>query len=209
MYEYRIDKKIEDLDPIPDSWSDEQRKLFIDEGYIPMAGKVPQSGIVTDEYKTKKVTADDIYGIVTTKISAMMLDSETPRTTDGTFALHKIRSSGPELVISGSNIKLPPGWYHYDARVNFGFDGVTPLNKCEPITVESSIHSNTQKSAINFDFSYSHTEQIVLSDIIYNDGSSQDGHLDFNLSISGIGASGATGVSATLVLNIQTVPALG
>ena len=212
MYEYRIDKKIEELDPIPSSWSPEQKRAFIDSGLLPMAGETPQPGVL----KTKRVSVNELYENLSSKDSVMMLDSASALTTDGTFTLNKLYSAGPELTVDGTDIQLPPGWYRYGARVTFAFDGETPLNKCEVITLASNLHGANQQAKINFDFSFAHAEQIYLGDLIYNDGATTganrvsdteplNSYKVFNLSLSGIGAAGASGITATLVMEIQSV----
>ena len=212
MYEYRIDKKIEELDPIPSSWSPEQKKAFLDSGLLPMAGETPQPGVI----KTKRVSVDELYENLSSKDSVMMLDSASALTTDGTFTLNKLYSAGPTLTVDGTDIQLPPGWYRYGARVTFAFDGETPLNKCEVITLASNLHGTNQQAKINFDFSFAHTEQIYLGDLIYNDGAITgpnrvsdteplNSYKVFNLSLSGISAAGASGITATLVMEIQSV----
>ena len=212
MYEYRIDKKIEELDPIPSSWSPEQKRAFLDSGLLPMAGETPQPGVI----KTKRVSVDELYENLSSKDSVMMLDSASALITDGAFTLRKLYSAGPALTVDGTDIQLPPGWYRYGARVTFAFDGVNPLNKCEVITLASNLHGNNQQAKINFDFSFAHTEQIYLGDLIYNDGAITgpnrvsdteplNSYKVFNLSLSGISAAGASGITATLVLEIQSV----
>lgn len=212
MYEYRIDKKIEELDPIPSSWSPEQKRAFLDSGLLPMAGETPQPGVI----KTKRVTVDELYENLSSKDSVMMLDSASALTTDGAFTLRKLYSAGPALTVDGTDIQLPPGWYRYGARVTFDFDGVNPLNKCEVITLASNLHGNNQQAKINFDFSFAHTEQIYLSDLIYNDGATTgpnrvsdteplNAYKVFNLALSGISAAGASGITASLVMEIQSV----
>ena len=212
MYEYRIDKKIEELDPIPSSWSPEQKRAFLDSGLLPMAGETPQPGVI----KTKRVSVDELYENLSSKDSVMMLDSASALTTDGTFTLNKLYSAGPALTVDGTDIQLPPGWYRYGARVTFAFDGETPLNKCEVITLASNLHGTNQQAKINFDFSFAHTEQIYLGDLIYNDGAITgpnrvsdtepfNSYKVFNLSLSGISAAGASGITATLVMEIQSV----
>lgn len=145
-----------------------------------------------------------------------MLDSASALTTDGTFTLNKLYSAGPALTVDGTNIQLPPGWYRYGARVTFEFDGVNPLNKCEVITLASNLHGNNQQAKINFDFSFAHTEQIYLGDLIYNDGATTgpnrvsdteplNSYKVFNLTLSGISAAGASGITASLVMEIQSV----
>jgi hypothetical protein len=212
MYEYRIDKKIEELDPIPSSWSPEQKRAFLDSGLLPMAGETPQPGVI----KTKRVSVDELYENLSSKDSVMMLDSASALTTDGTFTLNKLYSAGPTLTVDGTDIQLPPGWYRYGARVTFAFDGENPLNKCEVITLASNLHGTNQQAKINFDFSFAHTEQIYLGDLIYNDGAITgpnrvsdteplNSYKVFNLSLSGISAAGASGITATLVMEIQSV----
>jgi hypothetical protein len=215
MYEYHIDKRIDQLDPIPglDKWTEEQRQHFIDEGVIPIAGPTPQMGA---DPATKKITVEELYTNLSSKDSVMMLDSASALTTDGTFTLNKLYSAGPTLTVDGTDIQLPPGWYRYGARVTFAFDGETPLNKCEVITLASNLHGTNQQAKINFDFSFAHTEPIYLGALIYNDGAITgpnrvsdteplNSYKVFNLSLSGISAAGASGITATLVMEIQSV----
>lgn len=205
MYEYRIDKRIDQLDPIPgtDKWTEEQRQHFIDEGVIPIAGPTPQMGA---DPATKKITVEELYTNLSTKDMVMMLDSASALTTDGIFTLNKLRSAGPELEIttvspSGSALVVPPGWYRYGARVTLAFNGdKNLLNRCEEITLRSTINGN-QQATINFDFSYEHSEQMYLSDIIYNDGTGTPHDINFSLALDGM----RTGLTATLVMEIQSV----
>lgn len=209
MYEYHIDKRIDQLDPIPglDKWTEEQRQHFIDEGVIPIAGPTPQVGA---EPATKKITVEELYTNLSTKDMVMMFESASALTDDGIFTLSKLHSAGPELDIvsvspSGSALVVPPGWYRYGARVTLAFNGdENLLNRCEEITLRSTINGN-QQATINFDFSYEHTEQLYLSDIIYNDGSGTPRDVNFSLELDGIHAAGASGISASLVLEIQSV----
>ena len=205
MYEYHIDKRIDQLDPIPglDKWTEEQRQHFIDEGVIPIAGPTPQMGA---DPATKKITVEELYTNLSTKDMVMMLDSASALTTDGIFTLNKLRSSGPELEIttvspSGSALVVPPGWYRYGARVTLAFNGdENLLNQCEEITLRSTINGN-QQATINFDFSYEHSEQLYLSDVIYNDGSGTTKDVNFSLALDGM----RTGLTATLAMEIQAV----
>ena len=204
MYEYRIDKRIDQLDPIPgtDKWTEEQRQHFIDEGIIPIAGPTPQVGA---EPATKKITVEELYTNLSTKDMVMMLESSSALTTDGIFTLSKLHSAGPELDIvsvlpSGSALVVPPGWYRYGARVNLAFNGDNPLNRYEEITLRSTINGN-QQATINFDFSYEHSEQLYLSDVIYNDGTGTPHDINFSLALDGM----RTGLTATLVMEIQSV----
>lgn len=201
MYEYHIDKKIEELDPIPNSWSPEQKRAFLDSGLLPMAGEMPQPGVI----KTKRVSVDELYENLSSKDSVMMLDSASPLTADGKFTLNKLYSAGPALTVDGTDIQLPPGWYRYGARVTFEFDGASPLNKCGAITLAGNLHGNSQQATINFDFSFGHTEQLYLSDIIYNDGSGTPKDVNFSLALDGISAAGASGITASLAMEIQSV----
>lgn len=205
MYEYRIDKRIDQLDPIPgiDKWTEEQRQHFIDEGVIPIAGPTPQVGA---EPATKKITVEELYTNLSTKDMVMMLESTSALPADGIFTLSKLHSAGPELEIvtvspSGSALVVPPGWYRYGARVTLAFNGdENLLNRCEEITLRSTINGN-QQATINFDFSYEHSEQMYLSDIIYNDGTGTPHDINFSLALDGM----RTGLTATLVMEIQSV----
>jgi hypothetical protein len=211
MYEYRIDKKINELDPIPTTWSAEQRKAFFDTGSIPIAGDTPQVGA---EPKTMRVSMEEIFSDLSRLDAVMMLESPAALVGNGTFNLRKLYSAGPEIEVSGSNVLLPPGWYRYGARVDFNFTG-TPINETAPITLSGNLHGNNQHCIVNFDFSYLHTEQLALSDLIYNDGATDspyrvsdvsplNTYRNFNLSISGVPSS-VTAMSATLVLHIERV----
>lgn len=215
MYEYRIDKRIDQLDPIPGlgKWTEEQRQRFIGEGVIPIAGPTPQAGA---DPATKKITVEELYTNLSTKDSVMMLESASALTADGTFTLNKLYSAGPALTVDGTDIQLPPGWYRYGVRVTIEFDGANPLNKCEVITLASNLHGSNQQAKINFDFSFAHTEQIYLGDLICNNGETTgpnrvsnaeplNSYKVFNLSLSGISAAGASGITATLVMEIQSV----
>ncbi len=204
MYEYRIDKRIDQLDPIPglDKWTEEQRQHFINEGVIPIAGPTPQVGA---EPATKKITVEELYTNLSTKDMVMMLESASALTADGIFTLSKLHSAGPELDIVpvsplGSAMVVPPGWYRYGARVNLVFNGINPLNVRDEITLSSTINAN-QQAMINFEFSYAHSEQLYLSDIIYNDGTGTPRDINFSLALDGM----RDGLTATLVMEIQSV----
>jgi hypothetical protein len=211
MYDNRLEKTIDELDPIPDNWTAEQRKKFIDTGYLAMAGETQQAGIT----RTKKVSVDDLHRNLSSKNSTLMVESAATLVADGTFVLRKLRSGGPELVVSGTDVQLPPGWYTYTARATFTFNG-TPINRCMPIEMTCNLHNRNQKSIVDFDFSYPHTEQLVLADMVFNNGSPDDPervadtdplntYRKLNMSISGTGASGASGVSVTLLLSVSCI----
>ena len=193
MYDYVITKNIEDLDPI--EGTPEQRQAFIEGGLLPIAGPV-QTG--SEQMATKRIGVQELLGNISGQGSVMVADST--RTADGTFVLSEIEHVGTQITIDGSNIQLSQGWYRYEARADITFNGSTPLNVCEPLTLQASQYSRHQ-ATINFDFSYGHTEQITLSGIIHNQSSNV---LNFGLSLSGLTNSGATGVTAHLFLTIQS-----
>jgi hypothetical protein len=201
MYDYRISKRIDELDPIPETWTPEQKSAFLNSGFIPVAGDTPQVG---SEKKTKKVSIPDLISELPTGGILMMLDSASPRTSDGAFTLRKLYSTSQELVVNGSNVELPPGWYRFDSHAVVNFNGNTPLNKCCTLSFGGNLHGTYQKAYADFDFSYAHTEQLPVSGLICVNGNSSE-PVDFNLSISGINDAGATGVSVTMVLSIQSI----
>lgn len=211
MYEYRIDKKINELDPIPTTWSAEQRKAFFDSGSIPIAGDTPQVGA---EPKTMRVSMEEIFSDLSRMDAVMMIQSPSALPGNGTFNLQKLYSAGPEIEVSGTSVQLPPGWYRYGARVDFDFTG-TPINEIAPVKLSCNLHGNNQHCIVNFDFSYQHIEQLALSDLIYNDGATDNPYRvsdvapyntyrNFSLSISDV-PNTVTSMSATLVLNIERV----
>ena len=193
MYDYVITKNIEDLDPI--EGTPEQKQAFIEGGLLPIAGPV-QTG--SEQMATKRIGVQELLGNISGQGSVMVADST--RTTDGTFVLSEIEHTGTQITIDGTNIQLPQGWYRYEARADITFNGLTPLNVCEPLTLQASQYSRHQ-ATINFDFSYGHMEQITLSGIIHNQSTNV---LNFGLSLSGLTQSGATGVTAHLFVTIQT-----
>lgn len=195
MYDYVITKNIEDLDPI--EGTPEQKQAFIEGGLLPIAGPV-QTG--SEQMATKRIGVQELLGNISGQGSVMVAESTTDLTGDGTFVPREIEHSGTQITIDGSNIQLSQGWYRYEARADITFNGLTPLNVCEPLTLQASQYSRHQ-ATINFDFSYGHMEQIALSGIIHNQSSNV---LNFGLSLSGLTNSGATGVTAHLFLTIQS-----
>lgn len=205
MYDYRIDKKIEELDPIPGT--QEQKKAFIDSGIIPVAGIVQEG---SNTYATKGMEIQDLYSAISSETGVLMAEELNYRTSDGAFTLKKTHSAGKEFVIDGANIQLPPGWYRYSAKATFTYTG-TGVNKSEPIALKSNLHN--QCTTINFDFSYPHTEEIFLSNIIHNAGITTDynrvsntaplnTYQNFNLSVDGISAAEVSDVTIHL-LNVE------
>ena len=193
MYDYVITKNIEDLDPI--EGTPEQKQAFIEGGFLPIAGPV-QTG--NEQMATKRIGVQELLGNISGQGSVMVADST--RTGDGTFVLSEIEHTGTQITIDGTNIQLSQGWYRYEARTVITFNGLTPLNVCDPLTLQASQYSRHQ-ATINFDFSYGHSEQIALSGIIHNQSTNV---LNFGLSLSGLTQSGATGVTAHLFVTIQS-----
>lgn len=195
MYDYVITKNIEDLDPI--EGTPEQKQAFIEGGFLPIAGPA-QTG--NEQMATKRIGVQELRGNISGQGSVMVAESATDLTGDGTFVLSENEHTGTQITIDGSNIQLSQGWYRYEARAVITFDGLTPLNVCDSLTLQASQYSRHQ-ATINFDFSYGHSEQITLSGIIHNQSTNV---LNFGLSLSGITHSGATGVTAHLFLTIQS-----
>lgn len=195
MYDFVITKNIEDLDPI--EGTPEQKQAFIEGGLLPIAGPV-QTG--NDQMATKRIGVQELLGNISGQGSVMVAESTGNLTDDDTFVLHEIEHTGTQIAIDGRSIQLSQGWYRYEARADITFNGLTPLNVCEPLTLQASPSSRHQ-ATINFDFSYGHSEQITLSGIIHNQSTNV---LNFGLSLSGLDQSGATGVTAHLFLTVQS-----
>lgn len=195
MYDFVITKNIEKLDPI--EGTPEQKQAFIEGGLLPIAGPV-QTG--NEPMATKRIGVQELLGNISGQGSVMVAESTTDLTGDDTFNLHEIEHTGTQITINGSNVQLSQGWYRYEARADITFNGLTPLNVCEPLTLQAS-PSGRHQATINFDFSYGHSEQITLSGIIHNQSSNV---LNFGLSLSGLTNSGATGVTAHLFLTVQS-----
>jgi len=198
MYNFKIDKKIEELDPL-DTLPGEKRAVFIDSGLLPVAGN-PDVEQPT-KFQTKRVSIAELFDNFLAHGTALRLESSSTRSSDGKFSLSKVQWTGEDIDVSGTDVRLPSGWYQYTARMNFTFSG-TPLNKDEVITIRSHLQDNVyQEATVNFDFSYPHTEQLSLSGILHNNMSIGT----FNVSITGISNSGASNVSATVIIDIQKV----
>ncbi len=198
MYNFKIDKKIEELDPL-DTLPSEKRADFIDSGLLPVAGNpdVEQPS----KFQTKRVSIAELFDNFSTHGTALTLESSSTRSSDGKFSLSKAQWTGEDIDVSGTDVRLPIGWYQYTVRMNFTFSG-TPLNKDAVIAIRSHLQSSVyQQATVNFDFSYAHTEQLSVTGLLHNTTSP----VTFNVSVTGISDSGANSVSASLTIYIQKV----
>lgn len=205
MYKYPIDKKIEELDPIPSSWSDASVKQYIDSGLLAISGQNPQDGI----YQTKKLSIDELYNNLSTKNSVLVAKSE-PMNQNGAFYFNPVdgRSAGTSIEIVNGKYILPPGWYHYDAIMTITYTGQA-INRIEPISLVSNKHGH-QNTCV-FDFSVeglqivnslpAHVETVTLSGALQCDNGSSS---EFYLSIQGI-PSGINGFKAETVISVATI----
>lgn len=153
MYDYRIDKKIDELDPIPDTWTSEQKANFTNSGYLPMSGVTPANAKLT-----KKV---DLATISKTLPGTVWVgNSSAALTGNGTFALEVAtggESSDCGLVIESGVLKVTqPGWYHIEAtwELNVVTQNTAYLNEYRPVTL--TVLNTTAKA--NLDMSIFGTE---------------------------------------------------
>jgi len=161
MNEYRIDKTIDELDPIPGEWTETDVNRFVDDGFLAMAGMTPQAGV----YKTKKVNLDSLYERISAKNPILVAEGAAAMLQDGNFSVREVRRAGTEITIENGQIKLPAGWFSFDAQFVYDYTGA-PLNRYDTVTVTCSFHNLYTSKMI--DFSYAHSDTGSLSALVYN-----------------------------------------
>ena len=166
MQDYVLNKKIEELNPIPDNWTTDEKNHYLDSGYLPMAGETP-----ADTYQTKKITMEELHHNLSKRPSTMVVTGMEALTEDGTFNVSLVRSAGDDISVTGSRIQINPGWYQYTVQVEIAYTG-TALNRHERIYLDCNWH--TQSNSCDFDFSVPHTETIELCGMIHNPGENEE-----------------------------------
>lgn len=186
MQDYVLNKKIEELNPIPDNWTTDEKNHYLDSGYLPMAGETP-----ADTYQTKKITMEELHHNLSKRLSTMVVTGMEALTEDGTFNVSLVRNAGNDILVTGSQIKIEPGWYQFTAHVEIAYTG-TALNLHDNIYLECNWHA--QSNSCDFDFSVPHTETIELCGMIHNAGENEAG---VTMSIRNMPA-GISGLTASL-----------
>ena len=160
MYDYRIDKKIDELDPIPNSWTSEQKAAFTNSGYIPMSGITP-----ANVHLTKRV---DLATISKTLPGTVWVgNSSASLTANGTFALEVAtggESSDCGLVVDSGVLKVTqPGWYHIEATWELNVVTQTSpntyLNEYRPVTL--TVLNTTSKAELDMSIPSTETKTVA------------------------------------------------
>lgn len=188
MQDYVVNKKIDELNPIPSNWTTEQKNDFLDSGYLPMAGMPPTSNTT---YQTKKITVEELHYNLSKRLSTMVVAGAASLTEDGTFNVNRVRSAGAAIEVVGSQIVINPGWYQYTAHAEVSYNG-SALNLHDRIYLDCNWHA--QSNSCDFDFSEPHTETIELCGLVHNASSTAE---NVTLSVRGI-PTGVSEISVTL-----------
>ena len=188
MQDYVVNKKIDELNPIPKTWTADQKNHFLDTGFLPMAGDPPTN---TNDKQTKKITVEELHYNLSKRLSTMVVAGAASLTEDGTFNVNRVRSAGAAIEVVGSQIVINPGWYQYTAHAEVSYNG-SALNLHDRIYLDCNWHA--QSNSCDFDFSEPHAETIELCGIVHNAGSTAE---NVTISVRGI-PTGVSGISVTL-----------
>ena len=153
MYEYHLEKKIEELDPIPKTWSSDDINTFTETGYLPMAGTVPSG-----TYLTKKI---DLLTLMTHMPGVSVWTGKGAlRTTTGEYVLETVQETGDGINLVEGVLNIDEdGWYHvactWHVTVSTLADeyhevAMTVLNADMKINMDMS-HENSQWRAFAID----------------------------------------------------------
>lgn len=83
-------------------------------------------------------------------------------TADGYFSFRKIEGEGEAIYLDNGAIKMDDGWYHFSATVKLTWYGA---NVNDTSTVR--LYSGATYDVIDFDYSYNHSDTVVLDGDIW------------------------------------------
>lgn len=81
---------------------------------------------------------------------------------DGYFSFRKIEGDGDAIYLDNGQIKMDDGWYHFSATVKLTWNG---SNVNDTSTVR--LYSGATYDVIDFDYSYNHSDTVVLDGDIW------------------------------------------
>ena len=170
MYDYRIDKTIDQLDPVPSgSWEPEQVDAFFDSALVPIAGITPQGSYRTFRNSFKSII--ERYTKLPVFIGNSGSSPTSPTNNTATFEITQVSNAGDAISIQSDVLKVDPGWYHVDAVTTVNFSG-TASNTIVPVTFSLELDGTEVCSdTIQFDYSYpSNSATLHLHGITVNSG---------------------------------------
>lgn len=175
MYDYRIDKTIDQLDPVPSgSWEPGQVDTFFDSALVPIAGITPQGSYRTFNNSFKSII-ERYTPMFTPKLPAFIGNSgsspTSPTNNTVTFGITEVSSEGDAIFLQSNVLKVKPGWYHVDAVATVNFSG-TASNTIVPVTFNLELDgAEVCSDTIQFDYSYpSNSATLHLHGITVNSG---------------------------------------
>ena len=114
-------------------------------------------------------------------------------TADGYFSFRKIEGEGEAIYLDNGAIKMDDGWYHFSATVKLTWYG---SNVNDTSTVR--LYSGATYDVIDFDYSYNHSDTVVLDGDIWI-GAHSTHYISFGRNFS-LGVTGMRqGMTAELV----------
>lgn len=81
---------------------------------------------------------------------------------DGYFSFRKIEGEGDAIYLDNGAIKMDDGWYHFSSTVKLTWYG-QPVND----TATVRLYSGATYDVIDFDYSYNHSDTVVLDGDIW------------------------------------------
>lgn len=112
---------------------------------------------------------------------------------DGFYTFRKLEGEGEAIYLDNGAIKLDDGWYHFSVTVKLNWNG-----NITPHTGTIRLYSGLTYDIIDFDYSYNHSESILLDGDIFI-GAHSSHYISFGRNFS-LGITGMpTGMTAELV----------
>ena len=152
-------------------------------------------GVITSSDGSVKITpTQDGYDLSTRDNKASTFRAAADSLyADGYFSFRKIEGEGEAIYLDNGSIKLEDGWYHFSATVKLSWTG---SNVNDASTVR--LYSGATYDVIDFDFSYNHSDTVVLDGDIWI-GAHSTHYIsfgrDFSLGVTGM----RQGMTAELV----------
>lgn len=170
MFDYRNEKPIEKLDPIPEGWTNEDKTRFLEHGFLAFAGETP-AGVMRTKKVSLEILANNMPGVV------VWTGNGQSRTSDGTFTLVETGSSEtgkPEgkrsLVLNNGALRAAGGWYHVQAtaRIAVVAGNVPYRNEYRNVSVKLSVEgTDIEEISVAIDMSTDSCEYRTVSSVVY------------------------------------------
>jgi len=180
MEEYRNERTIEKLDPIPGGWNHDAKSKFLEHGFLAIAGETPAAVM-----RTKRIDLDTLMSNLPGVI--VWLGKSEARQSDGVFLLNESKSSethreDKNLVCSDGLLKaVHGGWYHIQATWIMSGGGANNEYRHAILSLSVADSPRSEMQAM-MDLSVSGNNRCNISAVVYVD----DENSSIKFTISGL-----------------------